>query len=84
MTAKAKQNKANLTPKFNQKHSKSTAGVGTPLDRPMGYPPPFRKKMSLKKQHNKKRAGFPQGRFILAEKVANMAPSWAPKSIKNR
>ena len=39
-------------------------------------------KIGSKKEHNKKRGGTPQRTFILAEKVANMAPSWAPKSIK--
>ena len=41
-------------------------------------------KIGSKKQRNKKRGRLPQRCFVLAEKVANMAPSWAPKSIKNR
>ena len=36
-------------------------------------------KIGSKKQRNKKSGGLPQRRSILAEKVANMAPSWAPK-----
>ena len=44
----------------------------------------FEKKIGKKKNTTKKRDGTPQRTFILAEKVANMAPSWAPKSIKNQ
>ena len=44
----------------------------------------FRKNRFQKNTQQKKRGGLPQARFILTEKVINLAPSWTPNSIKNR
>ena len=70
------QNGSKMEPKWSQlgtKMEQNGAKMGQTLE-----------KIGSKKQRNKKRGGTPQRCFILAEKVANMAPSWAPKSIKNR
>ena len=42
------------------------------------------KKTEKEHRANKKEGGVPQRRSILSEKVANMAPSWPPKSKQNR
>ena len=42
------------------------------------------KKIDSKKQRNKKEGGLSFPPPCWAEKAASMAPSWAPKSIKNR
>ena len=75
---------AKLAPKNNQKSSypsdlRAKNGI---LHRPLG--PKIRKKIISKKQRNKKQGGVSQRPPFGAEKVANMAPSWVPKSIKNQ
>ena len=69
MAATGSQNGANLAPTWSKMEPKWVK---------------ISKKIGSKKQRNKKEGGTPQGRSIFAEKVANMAPSWLPKSIKNQ
>ena len=69
MATKRSQNGANLAPKWSNMEPKWAK---------------ISKRVGSKKQRHKKRGGVPQLRFILPEKVANMASSWGPKSMKNR
>ena len=80
LAPKWQQNGAKMEPTWHQNGAKWSQNGST-----------FRKKSIKKSNATKKRAdshslppGFPQGPPFWAEKAANMAPSWAPKSIKNR